>query len=196
MRELTQVQFNKTALPALRNIFKSDNPYIEPFGLNVEARLVIHEYWYTMRPLMFKAVITAAKQHNETGFYVSILNSYIDEEAGQPARWFLSLEEAPEYFQLDKLFIPPAHNVVFSEAGRWGIMGSDEHFGLLGGTADFVNIIRKYIPKIDNQVNGFLKEWKRNKTHYNSDISWLPGLLSNVYNSETAEKLLLRYHLK
>jgi hypothetical protein len=74
-------------------------------------------------------------------------------------------------------------------------MGSDEHHGLLGGSAKFVNRIKEYIPELDNQVLRFLEAWKYNKIEFGSDISWLPSLLKHVYNQEIADELLQEFNI-
>ncbi len=57
-------------------------------------------------------------------------------------------------------------------------MTSHEHHGLLGGTLEFGEEIRKRIPDFDKQVYGFLEYWKYWKEK-GTRIDWLPELLTH-----------------
>ncbi len=73
-------------------------------------------------------------------------------------------------------------------------MTSHEHHGLLGGTLEFGEEIRKRIPDFDKQVYGFLEYWKYWKEK-GTRIDWLPELLTHIYGQEIAAKLLLEVGL-
>lgn len=85
-----------------------------------------------------------------------------------------------------------SENIIYSDTGRWGIMLSHECNGLLGGTPEFIEEVQAAIPDLDLQVYGFLKRLQGFKSDrpLSVTLDWLPGLLSHVYGSEIAEKLL------
>lgn len=48
------------------------------------------------------------------------------------------------------------NSIIYSASGQWGLMLSDEKFGLLGGEPEFIEDIRAAFPDLDRQVYGFL----------------------------------------
>lgn len=195
MHTLSKTELYNQAFPALHRIFKNTDPYGEPFAPDVEVKLVVHEYRYMLEPPLLDAIINACTQFGEHGFYVSVIDETNAEDQNLAHHWFVPIKDTSSYFSLSSVFIPPAYNVTYSQGGLWAIMGSDEHFGLFGASTEFVEVVRKVVTDLDDQVNGFLDEWAFNKNNYGSNISWILGLLTNVYNRETAEQLLQKFDL-
>ncbi|EAZ92768.1 hypothetical protein [Crocosphaera chwakensis] len=89
-----------------------------------------------------------------------------------------------------------AENVLYSPSGKWGLMTSHEYYGLLGGTHEFMDKIRRIIPNLDEQVYGFLKLWQQHKANnIGAKTDWLSGLLTQIYDKETALKILRKVDL-
>ena len=89
---------------------------------------------------------------------------------------------------------------IFSERGNWAIIKNNEGYGLLGGSLEFIESVRKLDPELDRQVYDFLQNWRERKesilnsggTIYIPIESWLPQLLTYIYGEEKATKLYRR----
>lgn len=94
------------------------------------------------------------------------------------------------YFQM-------MESAIYSPRGEWGIIVTHEFFALLGGTSDFIDIIRSYIPDIDQQVLEFLHYVKTCAEIYGSFVgfAWVRPLLNHIYGEEYTKILLLDSHL-
>ena len=77
--------------------------------------------------------------------------------------------------------------ILFSEQGKWGLMVSDEHHGLLGGSSEFMRIFSEHTPDIDRQVYDFLEVMHDVRTDGSrKKLNWLLQILSHVYGRENA----------
>ncbi|NJK67826.1 MAG: hypothetical protein HC941_16000 [Microcoleus sp. SU_5_3] len=210
MHTLTEDEFNLEAEPFLRKIFVHDNPFKEPFSSQVIGRTIIYPCDGENDLLLIDSLINAAVNLGDTGSYISLLPTELPTEYlsdDQPGHCYISLSEFLEGYagtEEDRLIGPrlginpyTSDSVIYSAQGKWGLMKSHERFGLLGGSPEFIEEIRGAVPDLDKQVYGLFKRLRdlllacsfnppditRNK--------WLPTLLTHVYGSQVAEKLLL-----
>ena len=187
---LSETTFQSTAQSALRRIFVNEDPYEAPFAAPVQHRLILFEYLYEMQPPLLDAIVQAATRYDERGFYVSIFDRPPEEEQQQPYHWYIPFSDIAGYQSL----VGPLTNVVYSTSGRWGIMGTYEHYGLLGCDATVMAAIKRVLPDLDSQVFEFLKHWEWNAQHFGSVVDWVPNVLKHVYGAEQAGELLCYWH--
>jgi hypothetical protein len=183
---LSEVEFQTEAEVVLRRVFVNDDPYDQPFATGMHVRKILYEFWYELELPLLEAVMTAASDQGDRGFYVSVLERPAAKAQNRPYHWYVPFSDIAAYH----LLVGPLQNAIYSPNGRWGIMASDEHHALPGGTVAFVKMIQKFIPNLENQVYEFLETWCANRANYGSKLDWLPGLLRHIYGSETAERLL------
>ena len=186
IRVLSEEEFRREAEPALRAVFAGIDPFDEPFAAEVKGRRILFEYWYELEHSLLDAVVEASSELGESGFYVSILDRPKPEEQKDPFHWYVPFRVIERYRGL----VGPLKNAVYSPKGIWGIMGSYEHHGLLGGTPGFVARVESSVPGLDEQVYGFLANWDYNRSNFDSAIDWLPRLLTHVYGDRRAAQLL------
>jgi hypothetical protein len=203
MYTLTETQYSLEAEPMLRKVFINDNPYNQPFSEKVTARIIIYPCKYSIeKALPIQALIDAAAMLGDTACYISVLMAAPDELR----HCYIPLSELLEGYDgipgSEKLIgarlgIDPyeMYTTIYSAQGKWGIMTTDESHGILGGSQEFINEIRKAVPNLDNQVYGFLKRlrWYLENVGMGSDISqneWLLVLLAHIYGQDQAEKLI------
>lgn len=197
MYTLTETEFHLEAEPCLRKIFVNDNPFDHPFSSRVTARKIIYPCSnYVDQPLI-DAVIAAASKIGDIGCYISLIWSNPD----SPVHAYVPLSEfleaytgppGPQRIEVKLNMDIISENIIYSDTGRWGIMLSHECNGLLGGTPEFMEEVQAAIPDLDLQVYGFLRRLQGFKSDRPLFVTldWLPGLLSHVYGSKIAEKLL------
>jgi len=199
MRSLTEDEFKAEAQSSLRQVFASDNPFDpQPFAPNIPLRRIVfgweYDLKYIVRPPLIDAVVAAASSIGDTGCYFTVLWRMNEEVNGEFNHWYIPFSEISAYNRCDYevfRFAFNSENVLYSPQGKWGIMTSHESHGLLAGTQEFMDEVRRKIPDLDQQVYGFLKIWQNHKTHsFGAKTDWLPGLLTQIYGHEKAENML------
>ncbi len=176
MRILTEAEFQVEAQPLLQTLFQSLDSYGQPFQPTVRQRRIIYEYWYAMEEPFFTIMRDSATLLGEQGFYMTILGPPPEEQRIQPYHYYFNFSEQAAY---DKA-ASSLENVIFSERGSWGLICSDEHFGLLGGMPLFMDYVDATYDHADEQLTAFIDAWRYNQQHYASDITWLPALLDHM----------------
>lgn len=204
MRPLTEKEFKAEAEPVLRQVFTIDNPFApHPFAKSIPQRRVVfgleYDLKYMVRPPLIDALVAAASSVGDTGCYFTMLWRINEEAKGEFNHWYIPFSEISAYKRNDyKIFgfAFNAENVLYSPSGKWGIMTSHEYHGLLGGTQEFMDEVRRRIPNLDEQVYGFLELWQQHKAHnVGAKTDWLPGLLTQIYDEETASDMLRKADL-
>lgn len=197
MYALTDEQYRVEAKPLLRQVFVNDDPFNHPFSSRVTARRIIYPCSNYVEQPLIDAVIAAAFKIGDIGCYISLIWSNPDStvHAYVPLSDFLEAYTGPPGPQRIEVKLNMdiiSENIIYSDTGRWGIMLSHEYNGLLGGTPEFIELVQAAIPDLDLQVYGFLRRLQGFKSDrpLSVTLNWLPGLLTHVYGSEIAEKLL------
>lgn len=194
MRVLTEAEFQSEAEPLVRQVFINDDSFGQPFAPNVPVRIIIYEYFYCIEPPLLDAVVVAASSLGDQGFYFSSLWRPREKVTNDPYpyHWYIPWADVSHYRDGSDIFgAIISASVLYSPQGKWGIMTSHEHYGLLGGTQEFVDGVRQLVPDLDEQIYGFLEYWQNCKTYYKgAKTDWIPGLLTQVYGEQTAQKLL------
>jgi hypothetical protein len=165
MHTLTEAEFRLEAEPFLRQVFINDDQFDQPFLPNIVGRRIIYPCGGYIAPPLINAVITAAANLGDTGCYISLLKTSASVE--KPNHCYIPLLEflegyagTPRSEQLIgvRLGMNPygSESVIYSASGKWGILQSYEQYGLLGGSLEFIEEIRRSVPDLDEQVYGFL----------------------------------------
>jgi hypothetical protein len=193
MRILSEEEFQAEAASPLHEIFACEDPFGQPFAVGVRERRLLYPIGLTLTNLVFpllEAIIAAAQEVGDRGFYLSVIERPAPQNQDVPYHWYFHFSELNEYDSLNYAFV--LEHVLYSPDGRWGIMLSHEQHALLGGSSAFVDSMCKIIPGFDDlkQVLTFLSDWKYYATGRGADVSWIPGLLTQVYGAQTAQQLL------
>ena len=194
VRELSEAEFRAEAEPRLHRVFQAEDPFDHPFAPDVERRVILFPVYYELESPLLEALVTAALEQGDSGFYLSVLERPAEKEQDRPYHWHISASGLDGYRALGYPFV--LENAVYSPEGKWGIMVSHENHALLGGTASFVDNVRRLVPNLDNQVFDFLAAWEQNKIEFGSNTDWLPTLVKHVYGEEAGETILTRFNSK
>ena len=179
VRILTEAEFQLDVQPLLQTLFQSLDPYGQPFLPAIRQRRIIYEYWYAMEEPFFSVMRDGAALLGEQGFYMSFLGPPPEEQRHQPYHYYFNFSEHTAYDNAASCL----QNVIVSERGSWGILGSDEHFGLLGGTPRFMAYINTMYGHVSEQRAALIAAWEYNQQQYGSDVTWLPALLEHMTES-------------
>ena len=196
MYALSEEEFQTEASPALYRVFAREDPWHCPFAAGVEVRRLLYPVGFTLSSFGFpllEALVSASTGLGEAGFYVSVVERPrpgSERNCEEDWHWYIPFSEMEAYHSLGYVFV--LEHTLYSPSGRWGLMTSHEDHALLGGELVFFEAMRAILPGFDNigQVQLFLSDWRNHKLEYGSDVSWIPGLLSHVYGTELAEKML------
>jgi hypothetical protein len=197
MYTLTEAQYRLESEPILRKIFINDDPSDSPFMSEVKSRRIIFDYHYLLEPPLTDAITSAGLKSGDAGCYISSLWRPGPEyrESKEPYHWYLPWSEFELYYEgyLGSIY---GEHVLYSPEGKWGVMISDTHYGLLGGTIDFVEEVNRNFPELDQQVYQLLEYFRDFKANYEqATLGWLPGVLSNVYGDEKTSSMLQDFNL-
>lgn len=196
MRVLSKAEFITEAEPSLRQVFVNDDAFDQPFSPNVVARRIIYLCSVYIRSPLIDAIVAATSNLGDTGCYIYDLWVREEQHCYIPFSEFSAV-----YFGIEicdksikrKLGLSLSiENILYSPRGKWGVIISHEHHGMLGGSAQFIEDIRQAIPDLERQVYNFIEERLR-RTEIGKIptvvLSWLPELLLHVYGQTTAEKI-------
>jgi hypothetical protein len=185
-RELTQKEWREAGAPARNRIFASDDPYEEPFLDDVGPRGLLFPMAYAHAGRELDALRAGAAALGETTCYLQL---YLFGEDEWPY-WELDLTETDPYAGIP--FI--RENSLFSRAGAWGLLVSDENHGLVAGEETFVQTLVAGLdpPDLDAHAVRFLAHFAELSASYGQRYDWLPVLLAHLYGEERAAELVER----
>ena len=190
MRALSEEDFAREARSVYERVFATGDPFESPFAPAIESRMILFPVHYMMEASLASAITKASTQLNENSFYLSVLERPAAEEHDRPYHWHIAFSELEQYRSLGYPLV--LENAVYSDRGTWGLMFSHERHGVLGGPAEFVQVVTQELPKLPSQVENFLATWKKNQTRFGGNMDWLPRLLKHVYGDEQAQKLMAK----
>lgn len=220
MHILTEEEFQREAEPVLLQVFRG-NDDIEPFLPSVKERLFLYfplgdniernVYWERK---LAEALCEAAQSIGDPGCYLaSAWQGRIVTSDGRPHpknRYaFIRSSEL-----LDALAAPCApyesskrvwsqlnivHGCDFclcSVTGRWGLLTSIDDHGFLGGTPEFMQVVRHVFPDIDTEVSVYLHDLRLEQIYGDGiDLPFVKQILSHVYGLEKAEQMITNAEL-
>jgi hypothetical protein len=196
-RPLTEKEFESEAKQILISICGTDHPdpYREPFTPLMAWRRIINPYIYL--PDFHLLSLLSKKTNGEQGFYLTVYDRPPEEERRQPYHWYVSFREIKKIKTFRKAigFCAAIPSVIYSPAGSWGIVASDDHVGVFGATQRLGTQLNYYLPDPSIDALNFidLVMWFREHAMTNKrnvDFSWVPNLLVHIYGASLANELL------
>jgi hypothetical protein len=193
IKPLSEQEFRKEAQKAFHSVFKSDDPYDEPFIPSVSRRAILYPIGYLLEPIEMEAVVKAARAVGDNAFYFSVFVKNPEAEKDwqyQPFHFFIPMEDLDAYYSLGFPY-EALENVIYSPNGLWGMTLSDEQHAVVGGPELFMETLFAHLPSLeDKHIQEFLDLWKYNRDRLGANIGWLPQLLRHVYGPAKARKLM------
>ena len=202
MLNLTSSEFHSIAEPLLRKVFVDDDLTGQPFSENVKHKHILFGNYHKIESPLIDAILSAATTIGDSGCYISNLSTWFprNETDNNIYDWYTPLSEfIPAYTnyydpsQFPSLSIVNPYSLphtIYSDRGTWGILIQEEGFGLIGGCEKFIDEVNQSIPDLREQVDYFLDYIKYLKEDPHSTLDWIPSLIHNVYEKETAERML------
>lgn len=207
MRILTEMEYQQEAQPVFQQIFLRGS-MMQPFSPSITERVIIYRCELYFDPLLTQGLFAGATRVGDVGCYYTQLwrtqgksnDAYIPLSelceifgVSSDHPWFSSpdLEVDLSHLDLEKYINIVGENALYSATGQWGITSSHERFGALGGSPEFMEEVRRFVPNLDRQVYDFLRNYQVSKAEgMRLTLGWLPGFLSHIYGQKAAEQIL------
>ena len=161
--------------PSFNQIFVKNDPFgNDIFSSKMEEKTILMGIsGYFLDKETFLALEKTAKEFNEKDFFISETECLqISEIKNFKKRPFSSYER---YVKSEILL----ENAQYSEVGRWGILISQEEFGIMGATAEFMEVFKRQYPPYAQQMDKFDKCMAYKKQRYNADLDWVKDFKKN-----------------
>lgn len=194
-RKLSNEEFKNEAFPQLLALCGTTDPdpYRAPFTDKVECKQILYQYTYILNLEQKKSIESCVGQYyGDDGFFVSALGGSHHKDNIPSESWYVPFNEYEDFYR--HIPVPSVlvlENIMYSQRGNWGIISSDEWHAVIGGANDFIQLLNKAIPDLDDQVFGFLNLWNAYHKDYGTKVDWLPTLMGHVYGEEQGKNILL-----
>lgn len=182
----------KKAKQTILGIYGQESPDILsfPFHQKVERSIVLMDYSGGLYGELLRAISTVAQNQGDSGFYLSYPVLFDKEVASPPfvPYWYIPFDEGSDYIVETETFV--YRYTHYSPQGLWGIVASNDVFGVLSGTNAFMQQVLQLAPELSNDVNNFIVYWAEHKKRHSLNIDWIPLFLRNVYGASGASELI------
>ncbi|NJK70271.1 MAG: hypothetical protein HC941_30570 [Microcoleus sp. SU_5_3] len=155
MYTLNQNRYQVEAEPIFQRVFITDDRLAnEIFSPAMKARVIFFALTQQIEIPIMDAVVASATNLGDSGCYISLTEQWKRNSANHcyiPFSEFshpeIDLDELGMYFVSDYF--------IYSSSGKWGVLVSSAHYGLLGGSPEFIEGVRAAFPELDREVYDF-----------------------------------------
>lgn len=182
MYRLSPEEFRDRVEPNLLKIFSREDLQT-CFNPLVPERIFLYGHFFQIEEKLLDTIITSAIDCGEPDCYFLCLTGDMD-------CFYIPLVDLKyAYYEPTSSDTLPDfdEHIIFSCKGTWGVMIDTESIGLLGGSIEFMNNVRKICPEVDYEVYSFLGS--ELVCHYHNYL-WFKPILSNVYGSEKTDAMI------
>lgn len=203
MHGISDSEFQIEVKPIMQKVFRENSEWAPLFRPEMNFRRIIYPLepyvGYKSFETLLNSVKLAASHVQDKGCFLSEIYDY-QREFNHAYLTFSELVEgfkspggegSTSFWEIDMEF--SNYFMLYSEQGKWGLMSSFEHFGLLGGVENFMEIIDTQLPDIKNQTYEFLKDFRGDPTKTKGLSKTRPsieGMLKHIYGAPKAKQLL------
>ena len=202
MQILTESQYQTEAKSLFNKVFNSDDAFERPFSLHIKKKVILYPCETYLDKSLLNGLISAASDLKDTGCYLK--RSWQDEE--NPNYFYIPLSELIKAYEgtlvnnsLNKVKLDIDLWIdysIFSTSGNWGLLVFHERHGLLGGSSNFINKVKEFVPDLDDQVYFFIQKIQSINQHIpNATLEWISELFTHIYGEEVAFTLLKETNL-
>ena len=201
MERLSKKADIEQAQTAFDAVFKSSDPFGEPFQDAIRSRILIYEASRPLDRWHFDNIAYAADVAGNTSAFIAVTETARDFRKME--LWKLDLSDTDEWkrYRAGKpdAFYNSLENALYSADGTWGLLVSCEDHGLLGGSDEFVQAFLSRNGANAADVVEFLDRWEKIrrgdlKLGNAKELEWLlrsvPNVLRHVYGDHGA----IRFH--
>lgn len=156
MTAIRELQYAEHIRNVWDRVFKSNDPFEDSFSEEVDSRLLLYPtYGYHLTEEQYHAIVLAAKEIGDKGYYISVVE-YAGDFLSNGKHWFCELPEYSKYLQIPLVL----ENALYSENGIFGMLISHEDHALVGGKREFIAILKKNYPNWENDRITLKEDWE------------------------------------
>lgn len=138
-----------------RQIFASNNPFDDPFGSGIEARLLMYPTaGYHLKRTQYEAITDTMREVEDDMFLLSTVE-FTGDFLRQGEHWNCWL---PKYEWYRKLSLT-CENCLYSTKGFFGVIVSRKSHALVGGKREWINILKRHYPQWERDRRKIQKDW-------------------------------------
>jgi hypothetical protein len=183
MKELTSDEWLEVAGKSFWSVFQNTNAFDAPVRQGMQAKALLYPVSYLLDENEFAALASAAQAEGDDSLYLSITEEFADYDGTNASHWLLNYWEYSEYCELDRIGV--LENAMYSPAGRWGILISQEQHAIAAGTKSFIESLHSNHPEWRESLTAFTEDWRHRRATRQADVSWVRPLLTHVYGSSS-----------
>lgn len=172
---------------AYYNVFKNKDAFGKMFNNNINEKIILCPTdGYYLNKKQFNALMKTIQQMEDCSFYLSevegdcFLENFNTKNNYELGHWELTLETSYDAYKSNPLIL---ENALYSSKGTWGVIISHEDHAVLGGSDNFMKLFKQSYLEWDRGLENFIIMCEYSRTHYKSDLSWLPDFLSYINRS-------------
>jgi len=162
-----------------QQVFTSTDPYEKLFPEAFNDVIVFHETdGPVLREDQFFAVRKAMEDISEDVFYFSVTEGGNCFASVENPGYFDNLNwlcHNPSYEECEQLIVP-LESSIYSTKGTWGIMISQDFFGVIGGNKKFIDALKNRYSLWESDLKDFYDFWHEEKWYSGLD----PRLLKSI----------------
>ena len=137
-------------------IFRSNDPFCDPFVEAVCSRLLFYPTdVYNLTDVQYNAVINTMRALDEEYFYVSVVE-WAGDFFKRGQHWWCQRPSYDEYSELPLIL----ENALYSKSGVFGAILSHEMHGIIGGTKDFIDTLKREYPTWRKDRESIKDDWE------------------------------------
>lgn len=196
LRSLSNNEYKINARNELRRLYGIEfpDPYTYAFFEQTEKSILLMDYSGYFYGKHLDALKASGVGIGDDGFFLTDPSNQANEleDGGYYVQhWYVPFDDSSNYGMRTEAFIyRPIH---YSPQGVWGIIATDDNFGILSGPTRFIDDFCLRVPEIKNDTNNFLAYWINAKSvDPKLDVSWVSIILENIYGIVQAKKFLLK----
>lgn len=145
---LAAEEWNRAAAPCFDRVFADDDPFGQPFGPEVDRRLLLFPVTRTLEEDQFGALAHAAAGLSEDSFYFFTDQPWsVDSSEPGHQLWHIPFDFAA-YDEVGAI----GASALCSPSGRWGLLISDEDHAVVGGPEAFVAELSARFPPTEDPI--------------------------------------------
>lgn len=145
------------AKEAFTTLFKSPDPFDEPFQPNTSIRKILYPTEYELSEEQYAAIASAAIALGESTAFISETEGHKKglgfEDWGH---WRIDLRDYPYPAMRNLEWCSLMESSIYSINATWGLIISHEQHAVIGGPLNFFEMLRTNLPDLENQIQEFL----------------------------------------
>lgn len=194
-RPLTKEQLAEETEPIFSKLFEVYEVNIPVFLPVFNNRTILFPSYFKLDSDELDALSKAIGEVGDNGFYLSMLERLDKPNHGHHQDWWIPLEDIGAYENLPGIW-GVLENALYSPSGQWGLVCSQDEFGVIGGTDEFLDAFFRHSKRsAEEHLQDFFEDMKYYKEKYGTYYDTLPKLLSIIFGPERASTLLSEYDL-